>query len=658
MHSRKFQKLTKRLNNLGRQYFFHFLPWLILISFLIFTWMAWLSSSANSHKTHKENFDLRVRETLNLIVNRISIYEQVLHGLQGLFNASDYVSRNDFRSYVNSLKLAENYPGIQGVGFSLYIPASALDKHLATVHSEGFPEYSILPAGKRDFYSSILYLEPFSGLNLRAFGYDMYSEPARHLAMTRSRDTENAAISGKVRLVQEYEMQGQPGFLMYLPVFKNSLPHNTLIDRRSNIMGWVYAPFRMHDLMRGIHGDHANEVGIKIFDGNEMNANTLMYDSESQHKLIHLQKNAIVSNKTISIANHQWTVQISDLTNNTQKEIDRPAQIAIIGIIFSMMAAWLTWLLVLARNRAIHLTQLTSLKLNAVEARYRTLIENANDIVFTVSSDGIFTYVSPNWEMILGHRPSDVIGKSFVNYVHPDDIRLCQHTLDNTISGDKPHKDQIQYRVKHKDGTWRWHASSASRFIDPLSHAIEFLGISHDITDRMLLENKLEREAHLDYLTGITNRRYFMELAERELSRAKRHDTPLNILMMDIDLFKVVNDNYGHKSGDIVLQKLSELCQDILRKEDLFGRVGGEEFAILLQNTPLKKAIEVAERLREAVAKSKVILENSSTVNFTVSIGVASLTDKSINLDELLNLSDKALYKAKQSGRNKVCVYP
>ncbi len=177
-----------------------------------------------------------------------------------------------------------------------------------------------------------------------------------------------------------------------------------------------------------------------------------------------------------------------------------------------------------------------------------------------------------------------------------------------------------------------------------------------DITERKLFESELKRQARIDHLTGVSNRGYFMDQAELELSRAVRYNKPLSLYMLDIDFFKKVNDSYGHKIGDLVLIKLAEVCRQTLREVDIIGRVGGEEFVILLPETDLDEATEVAERLRESIAKSKVPLEGGLPLHFTVSIGVTSLVSRDDNLDVLLNLADKALYEAKEKGRNRVCV--
>ena len=196
-----------------------------------------------AYQTQKDNFEYQSKEIILRIEQRLLSYEQVLLGTKALFVSSQYVDRDEFRNYVANLHLGNHFPGIQGVGYSLIIKPSNIAKHIQAVRKEGFPNYKIHPESKRDLYTSIIYLEPFTGRNLRAFGFDMFSEALRHKAMEQARDLDKTAISAKVTLLQETKQQVQSGFLMYVPVYRNGSPHHTLDERCSNIIGWVFAPF-------------------------------------------------------------------------------------------------------------------------------------------------------------------------------------------------------------------------------------------------------------------------------------------------------------------------------------------------------------------------------------------------------------------------------
>ncbi|MEJ2694588.1 MAG: diguanylate cyclase, partial [Candidatus Thiodiazotropha sp.] len=167
---------------------------------------------------------------------------------------------------------------------------------------------------------------------------------------------------------------------------------------------------------------------------------------------------------------------------------------------------------------------------------------------------------------------------------------------------------------------------------------------------------ELERQAHIDSLTGLANRGRFMALAEAEQARAARYGKPFAVLLLDVDHFKSINDLYGHKAGDAVLRELGAILRKTLREVDIIGRIGGEEFAALLPETDAAQAPEVAERLRRAIADSEMPAGDGEPLHITVSIGVVVSTEHASYIDKLLSQADIALYQAKNNGRNRVSV--
>ncbi len=167
----------------------------------------------------------------------------------------------------------------------------------------------------------------------------------------------------------------------------------------------------------------------------------------------------------------------------------------------------------------------------------------------------------------------------------------------------------------------------------------------------------LENLSITDALTGIANRRHFEWRLSEEIERARRYSYPLSALMLDLDYFKQVNDNYGHQIGDIVLQQVAQRLRLILRRTDFLARYGGEEFIILAPQTPADRALILAERLRQVIAESPFPIADSLQIRITISIGVAVFPDHAQNESELVRAADAALYKAKQTGRNRVCLF-
>lgn len=173
---------------------------LVLVLGLGFDAVLYRFSLESANERQRIYFDFRVREAIEHIEGRMATYQQVLRGLAGLFDTNPRVTHRQFREYVERQSLAEYFPGIQGVGYAAAIGPGELKAHVAAIRAEGYPAYTVHPLGERSLYSSIVYLEPFSGRNLRAIGFDMYAEPVRGAAMQRSVDTGAMALSGKVRL--------------------------------------------------------------------------------------------------------------------------------------------------------------------------------------------------------------------------------------------------------------------------------------------------------------------------------------------------------------------------------------------------------------------------------------------------------------------------
>ncbi len=242
------------------------------------------------------------------IQERLGAYALILRGAAALFAGSETVERREWRAYVETLKPEESVPGVQGIGFAQVVAPDQLAAHVARIRGEGFPDYGVRPSGERALYTSIIYLEPFRDRNLRAFGFDMHSEPVRRGAMERARDSGEAALSGKVLLVQETATDVQAGTLMYVPVYGHGAATDTVEQRRAALIGWAYSPYRMNDLMGGILAGWTQYQGatvdLHIHDGLRETQASLLFDSDAAHaagphSLLHQQR-------TIDFNGLQW----------------------------------------------------------------------------------------------------------------------------------------------------------------------------------------------------------------------------------------------------------------------------------------------------------------------------------------------------------------
>jgi diguanylate cyclase (GGDEF)-like protein len=344
------------------------------------TWWLWRNASADAAQDIQADFDFRVRELVNSIAQRMQTYEQVLYGVQGLYISSDFVDRDEFHRYLDSQHLQQHFPGIQGVGYMRLVGGGQRELHTLAMRSDGFPDYSMRPPGERPQYAPIVYIEPFSGSNLKAFGYDAMSEPVRRAALERARDSGLPAMSGKVRLVQEDRREGeeQAGCLLVLPVYHNGQPQNTIEQRRAALTGWVYAPFRLGDVMAGLGGERAARLDVEIYDGDELGAASRMYDSRPgppQPGMRHTMQK-------ISLGGHRWTVRISGVPGSGvgAERDDKVQMIGSAGVLISGLLAALAWLLArsnLKARRALDRERLLAAELQEGQASLLAMADSA-----------------------------------------------------------------------------------------------------------------------------------------------------------------------------------------------------------------------------------------------------------------------------------------
>lgn len=285
----------------------------------------------------------------------------------------------------------------------------------------------------------------------------------------------------------------------------------------------------------------------------------------------------------------------------------------------------------------------------------------AGDVVFwsvDLGADRVGAADASWLQRTLGYSAEE-IGTTIASFdalVHPDDFERREAAWQALVEG-RSDSFEAEFRLRHRDGRWLWMlARGRATERDASGRARRVVGTRIDITRRRQAEAQLEEQAYTDGLTGALTRRRFLDLATAEMARAQRHREPLALLMLDLDHFKQVNDRFGHAGGDAVLCAFVTGARQLVRSSDLLGRLGGEEFAVLLPHTDTAGAMAMAERLRQQWRSQQVPLGGGSA-GFTVSIGVAVWPDvggAAPTPDALISAADGALYRAKHEGRDTV----
>jgi diguanylate cyclase (GGDEF)-like protein/PAS domain S-box-containing protein len=333
-------------------------------------------------------------------------------------------------------------------------------------------------------------------------------------------------------------------------------------------------------------------------------------------------------------------------------------------LVFVAIVAWIA-----TKLHESHLERLrTERALRDSEVRFRLIAENGSDVVSLYSPDGRLVYISPSCERVLGFLPEEMPRMAPFATVHPEDTDRLQRHFNQLLRGEPV--ASIQVRMLHKTGRHLWLEMMWRAVLDEAGQVAQLQVSSRDITDSKQNERRLEDAQRklrqqqdmlqdvnsklselvsIDGLTQLRNRRAFEERLEDETRRWRRHGGPVSLVLLDIDHFKSYNDTFGHPKGDEVLRAVGRLLRRSLRATDFAARYGGEEFAIILPNTDRAGSLVVAEQLRRTI-------EGATWEDrpITASVGVATMGEEISTSEELVDFADRALYRSKQAGRNRV----
>ncbi len=426
------------------------------------------------------------------LLNTLASHEQVLLGAAALFDASEEVGRSEWQRYVRRLELDEHFDCVQGVGYAAWLTPAQLARHIDSVRREGFPEYIVWPQGKRDQYSSIVYLEPFDARNQRAFGYDMFAEPTRRAAMERARDSGRAALSAKVKLVQETTQDIQAGTLMYIPLYRHGMPLDTVAQRRAALQGWVYSPFRMGNMidtiLKGAHIDLLKlGIRLRVYDGAMPDANALLYASDNEPESP-AAPDAIL--QRISFNDHTWTLQLEhDKVSQFSPDYSKAKMFFFGGTFTSILLFFLINALSQARTSLQRAENAVS-ALRKSEDNLRVLAKNESVLIWTAGPDKACTHFNQVWLDFTGRTLEQELGDGWLQGVHPEDREECLHGY--LAAFDARHDFTLEYRLRHHSGEYRWIVDHGVPRFNEQGEFLGYIGSGVDITERKKAETQLK----------------------------------------------------------------------------------------------------------------------------------------------------------------------
>jgi diguanylate cyclase (GGDEF)-like protein/PAS domain S-box-containing protein len=449
---------------------------LILLVFIVslastFVTAYWMRSDIQHDKYLK--FINDCTEVEKKIVTRLKAHEQILLSGAAMFELSSQVTREDFHRYANKLRLNEHFNGIQGLAFAKWLPANQLVNHQTQIQAEGFDNYSVFPKGQRDFYAPVVFIEPFTEPNLRAFGYDIYSEPLRREAMERARDENIVTISKKIILVQGAQENQNAGILMFAPVYENK-PINNPEQRYAALLGWIDSPFRIADLLNNII-DNPN-VDLKIYDGISLTPENLLFSSSdvplTKSNQFNLQKQIVFNGST-------WTLHFQQFSKLDETDV---FIVAILGTVISFL---LLFTLISNLKKKIYAYELA----NQLTSQLKATLDAIPDLMFEVGLDGhYYDWHAPHMGQLF-ISPEDFIGKKVLDVLPPEVALIVMSALEEANETGYSHGKRINLIVPNGQSWFELSVAKKTRHINDTQS--KFIVLSRDITKRKQHEIEL-----------------------------------------------------------------------------------------------------------------------------------------------------------------------
>ncbi|QTN47580.1 CHASE domain-containing protein [Ectopseudomonas mendocina] len=429
------------------------LAWIVLALALGATLLAWYNLRQSQSESATRQFELLTEELSQAIVKRMEEQESILLGAAGLFDASEDVSRTNWRTYAQRLRLDERYPGIQGLGFAQMLGAQQLPAFESEVRAEGFPDFSVQPPGQRERYCVVRFIEPFAGRNLAAFGFDMMSEPVRRAALMDAGRSGQSRLSGRVTLRQENHGEVQPGLLLYVPLYWPQRPLDTPEQRLAALRGFAYSPFRVHDLMHGILGERKQKLDFELYAGSIISTSELLYSSRGETSISKPANRQL----QLELFGQTWHLNFHYAPGYLEREHRGEVALLILGSCISLLLFCLVSSLSLRRAQVQQLATRITEQLHRSEERLALALKGSNDGWWDIDARSGSLFASAHGWQMLGYPEQGPPGATgdptaWEKLVHPEDLQAALSRLQQALQNNASNFT-IDCRLLRADGS-------------------------------------------------------------------------------------------------------------------------------------------------------------------------------------------------------------
>ncbi|MDO9281544.1 MAG: EAL domain-containing protein [Methylotenera sp.] len=437
---------------------------LVLIGGLGTTYVLWQQAQHQKAEHLHKTFEFASTRVASNITSRVNNYIVVMRGIQGFIHGSDQVTKDEFTTYINVLQMPEKLPGVQGIGLIKIVAHADKNEHISEMHHQGNADYKIKPDGERIRYAPIMQMEPLNKDNFKVLGLDALTVPAAALAMKQALENNDVAITSKITLFQDAGKNNVFGFVMYLPLYKNTANLDTLADRQAALSGWVDVPFRVQDLITSLQGEIDPDIDLEIHDGEPQLSNSLMYHSDQVPHQKRLADGRPQLNRVIEIGGRQWTLLMSTTPEFETRATssNQTSWLGLTGIALTLTLSLLTWLLSRGKENA--------------QTRFQQLFKQASDGILIMNRDYRFVDANNATLALLGYSRKELFNLRLPDILAKHELPRLPHVLPAVMAG-TPNLDE-----------WTHVRGDGTEFpVEVSVHKLDnnhFFAILHDLTER------------------------------------------------------------------------------------------------------------------------------------------------------------------------------
>lgn len=638
------------------QYYLHrWLPWVFLLFALPITYAIWNAERKAEYNDREVEFNYRLANTHSQIAKQLTLHEQSLYSIRGFFNASSFVSADEFSDYVQTIFKSKFSSGLYQVGFVKYVDLTDANSYQSLDSALKTSLIKHHDTEQHDSYAPVVYAVSQTKKTAVMKLSDVFDIPQAKQAMLLSANQNQAVIIKKINLDANQATDCEC-LSMVLPIYASPQQSSFPLNNPNEIYGWVFLTIDSPVFFKQTISNLKDEfITYSVFDGHTDNDANLLYSDDKQNIHESFFKPSYMKQKAIDMTGHQWLIKAQSLPKfDGMLNFHNPNVIGAIGL-FTNFAIAGVLLLLFARLKALDELKHINQQLQFSDNRWRFALEGSGDGVWDWDVPNKQVTFSKRWKEMLGYEERDLDNtfEEWQSKIHPDSYAGVMSVIDATLMGQASNYS-IECRFKCKDNSWKWMLARGMVVIkDDYGLPLRMVGTQTDISQLKESEETIWQHANFDALTNLPNRRMFYARLEQELSKSKRTKLKFGLLFLDLDRFKEVNDTLGHDQGDVLLQLAAQRLLDCTYEQDVVARLGGDEFVILvsdIETSHLKNLEVIAQKVLATLAEP--FLLNHEKAFVSASIGIAIYPDDSSSSDDLIKCVDQAMYESKHRGGN------